>query len=234
MNERLDRPEQLPTEPQKSDLTESLGATGDVRRNLFRKGAVVAGVTLSSRPVLAWHCKTTSAWGSELLNPATSLKNDTAHPRFADEGWYVRDWAVNSNTNGAMAGIGFPWNYLAVKFPAIVNSTTKTRGVFDYKKVTVSMLVDKLGVKKPIGVSSSSLAKDVFAYGASDFRAAILAAQLNYVLLYPLNDPFNHEKCVSLEQLKQMAEVNFVPSVGGAPWTQTQIKTYLRENWIIQ
>ena len=40
------------------------------RRRLLKTGVSVAPIvlTLASRPVLAWHCKSTSAWGSEQLN----------------------------------------------------------------------------------------------------------------------------------------------------------------------
>ena len=212
-----------------------MGTSGVVRRDLFRKGAAVVGVTLASRPVLAWQCKTTSAWGSELLNPTTSLKNNTtAHPKVVDEGWYVLDWSDNGTRNGAMSGVGRPWTYLKTKYPAIVNSSTKTNGVFDYSKVTVAMLATTLLVKIPTGVSGTSTAKSVFANGPQSFGAATLAAQLNFKLLSPLSDPFNHEKCVNLDQLKLMAETKFTPSVGGAAWNQTQVVDYLFLNYIIR
>ncbi|UCV17293.1 hypothetical protein [Ferribacterium limneticum] len=234
MNERVDISEQPTAESVKSAESASLGALGVVRRDLFRKGAVAVGVTLASRPVLAWHCKTTSAWGSELLNPTTSLKNDTAHPKVADEGWYVSDWKNNSNYNGAMSGVGKPWNYLKTKYPGIENSSTKTNGVFDYTKVTVGMLATTLSIQIPTGVSVASTAISVFANGRQNFGAATLAAQLNFKLLSPLIDPFNHEKCVNLDQLKLMAVTNFKPSVGGDFWSQTQVVDYLYLNYIIR
>lgn len=228
MNERVDIPEQSKAEPEQGVGGASLGASSLVRRDLFRKGAVVVGVTLSSRPVLAWHCKTTSAWGSELLNPATSLKNNTtAHALFADEGWYVKDWAGNVSR-----ALGTPWAYLASKYPAIVNSKTKTGTTFDYKKVTVGMLATYLGVQTPTGVSSGNLAYVVLGYGNLDFRASTLAAQLNFIVLNPNPDPYSQEKCVNLAQLKQMATATFTPSVGGSPWTKAQIVTYLSNNWL--
>ncbi|MDE2298344.1 MAG: hypothetical protein KGK18_09270, partial [Burkholderiales bacterium] len=49
------------------------------RRRLLKLGAtsVPVTLTLTSRPVLAWHCNTTSAWGSAQMMPnnSTTLRN---------------------------------------------------------------------------------------------------------------------------------------------------------------
>ena len=37
------------------------------RRRFIQAGVVPVGLTLASRPAMAWHCNTTSAWGSAIL-----------------------------------------------------------------------------------------------------------------------------------------------------------------------
>lgn len=202
------------------------------RRRLFRQGASVVAVTLASRPVLAWHCKTTSAWGSELINPTTSLKTDQAHPLYPDEGWYIADWARNTNTNSALGVVGFPWATLLQKYPTLKDASTTTNGNFDFNKVTISKLVGVVGLVKPSGVNSASLAKNVFLTG-SNFKTAVLAAQLNYILLSPLDSPFQQEKCISLSQIKTMAAGSYSP-MPGVTWGQQEIYDYLTKNWIVR
>jgi hypothetical protein len=213
------------------------------RRRLFRQGASVVAVTLASRPVLAWHCKTTSAWGSELINPNTSLKTDSAHPLSADEGWYVSDWANNSNSNSALGGVGKPWDTLLAKCPTLKDKTTtsngKANGTFDYTKVTLSKLVATLNyygfvLKIPSGASGDNIAKTVFSYGSNDFRAATLTAQLNFILLSPKASPFDQEKCTNLTQLNTMASGSYQPANSSKVWSKSEIVTYLYQNWIIR
>ena len=61
------------------------------RRRMLKRGIAVSPVvlTLVSRPVLAWHCKSPSAWGSEDMNPTTSLRTNEGHNSWLDETWTI-------------------------------------------------------------------------------------------------------------------------------------------------
>lgn len=201
------------------------------RRRIFRQGASVVAVTLASRPVLAWHCQSPSAWGSEQLNPNTSLRFNDGHLKFADEGWYITDWANNTNSNPKVSGL--PWAKLLEKNSALFDASTKTNGVFDYTKVSVGKLVSVFGITVPTGVSGTTTAVRVLKSGTS-FQKAILAAQLNFVVLWALKSPFDIENCVSLPQLKLMASGSYTPMNGARAWGQEEITSYLINNWIVQ
>ena len=82
-------------------------ATGNAgaRRRLLKRGASAVVITMASRPVLAWHCKSPSVVASEALNPNTSLAKKNASTRvWADETWGLREWKANKvrrdNKNG--------------------------------------------------------------------------------------------------------------------------------------
>ncbi|MBU1363450.1 MAG: hypothetical protein KKE51_06455 [Gammaproteobacteria bacterium] len=84
-------------------------ANASARRKLIKAGLTPVVLTLASRPVLAWHCKSPSAYGS------ANLSNHT-HSEWGDEGtkqisyWQNNLWpspyVKNSTTMGAIFGTG--------------------------------------------------------------------------------------------------------------------------------
>jgi len=200
------------------------------RRRLLRQGAAVVAVTLVSRPVLAWHCKSPSAWGSEQLNPNTSLKTNAGHNQYADETWTITNWVQNTSRNG----FGQPWAKLKSKYPSLYDKTTKTSYQFDYTKVSVGKLFSVVSVlARPGGMSDSAKVKDILSFG-TDLQKYTIVAQLNYLLLAPLAPPNDLDRCVTLVELKEMATgVYTPPNMPNVVWGPAQIKDYLYNNWIV-
>ncbi len=204
-------------------------ALASARRRLLKRGVAVAPVvlTLASRPVLAWQCKSPSAWGSEQLNPHTSLATNDGHKSWADETWSIGNWINNTNYHG----FGQPWAKLYAKYPGIKKKTYTT---FDYTKVTVGQLfgnVPNLG--RPSGLSDTATVKSVLSSG-SKFQKYIIVAQLNYILLAPLASPNDLDHCVTLAELKKMASGSYTPPNVAIVWNSTDIKNYLYNNWIVR
>lgn len=179
------------------------------RRRLLKGGASLAPIvlTLASRPVLAWHCKSPSAWGSEQLNPTTSLATNQGHASYADETWTIYNW----KTNTSRASLGTPWSRLGY------NST-------NWKQVKLLNL-QSLGLTMPPGVDINKKVVDFLGTG-TEFQKTIVVAQLNCYLLSSVRN------CVSLTELKKMASGSYSPPHLDVTWNQNDIIVYLQSNWI--
>ncbi|MDO8652101.1 MAG: hypothetical protein Q7R66_07920 [Undibacterium sp.] len=219
-----------PAEPVDVPVQASHSVESTSRRRLIKLGSAAVPVvaTLVSRPALAWHCKSPSAWGSEIINPNTSLKTNAGHQSYPDEAWYITDW--RDNVARSSAGFGDkPWKVLCTKYPGLKDATTTTNGSFDYTKVTISKLLAVIpGLRST--ASSNSKVKAVLTSG-SDLQISTLVAQLNYILLSPLSAN-QIESCLSGDKLQKMALGNYSPSGLNQTWDAAKIKTYLYENWI--
>jgi hypothetical protein len=82
MTEPDDIHARAPAQAAAQDIASGLAANGLKRRRLLKVGATGASValTLTSRPARAWHCNSTSAWGSAQLAPTTSTTaRNTSH-----------------------------------------------------------------------------------------------------------------------------------------------------------
>lgn len=200
------------------------------RRRLLKLGtaAVPVVATLVSKPALAWHCKSPSAWGSEIINPNTSLKTTAGHQSYPDESWYITDW--RDNVARSSAGFGDkPWTVLLGKYPGLKGPTTMTTGSFDYTKLTIGKLLSVIpGLRST--ASSTDKVKLVLTSG-SDLQISTLVAQLNFILLSPLSAN-QFEQCLSPDALQKMALGNYSPSGISQTWDASKIKTYLYENYI--
>lgn len=186
------------------------------RRRLFRQGASVVAVTLVSRPVLAWHCKSPSAWGSELINPNTSLATNAGHRTYGDETWTITNWVNNTER----AGLGKPWRKLKERLGSPQ----------DTKRSDITLgNVTGFGLTIPSGLSSGQKVVDVLASG-TQFQKYIVVAQLNRLLL--AGDTNGIDECLKTDDLKKMALKNY--PVSGTPWSETDIVTYLDQNWIVK
>lgn len=197
------------------------------RRRLIKIGVTAAPVvmTLASRPVLAWHCKSPSAWGSEQLNPNTSI----SHATYTDETWKITNWVSNSGRTLVLGG-ALPWTKLAAKLSITIT---------DYKQVTIGgiraavptlpvgvndsqSVYSGLSGKKPNGVDPAD-------FSWSEFAKYLVVAQLNrYLLAAGVWDP----QCVTQTELSAMATLTY-PSAT-SHWTEQQVKDYLYNNWIVR
>lgn len=179
------------------------------RRRLLKSGVGLAPIvlTLASRPVLAWHCKSPSAWGSEQLDPTTSLKTNQGHASYADETWTVTNW----KTNTSRANLGRPWKKLGY-----YNGT--------WQQVKLSQLQSR-GVTIPTGVDTNTKVIDFLGSG-TEFQKAIVVAQLNCILLSSVRN------CITLGELNKMASGMYSPPHVDVTWYSTDILQYLQSNWI--
>jgi len=179
------------------------------RRRLLKNGASLAPIvlTLASRPVLAWHCKSPSAWGSEQLDPTTSLRTNQGHSSYADETWTISNWKNNTSR----AGLQLPWTRLGVTGD-------------NWRNFKVSQLPSK-GVRIPPGVDTSRKVVDFLGTG-TEFQKSIVVAQLNCILLSSVRN------CVTLVELNKMASGSYSPPHVDTVWNQTDIVQYLQSNWI--
>lgn len=203
------------------------------RRKFIRLGAASVPVvmTLTSKSAFAWHCKSPSAWGSEIINPSTSLKNNAGHQSYPDETWYITNWRDNV-ANSASGFSSKPWDVLRSKFPGLVNNApanSKVKKSFDYTLVTISELTAAVPGLQTLA-SPSSKVKDVLTSGSS-LNKSTLVAQLNYVLLSPLAAN-QLERCLAPEALQRMATGSYSPAGINQTWDASKITKYLYENYI--
>jgi len=199
------------------------------RRRLIKIGVAATPVimTLASRPVLAWHCKSPSAWGSEQLNPNTSIKHDS----YVDETWTITNW-INNRGRAAVLSGNPPWRQLALKIPGISSIT-------NYKYVTVgavraaiptlpSGVQDSHRVYQGLSGKTPSGAPSTY-YIWSDFAKYLVVAQLNrFMLAAGVWDP----QCVTEAELSAMAQLSYPSSA--TPWDADKVQQYLYNNWIVR
>lgn len=184
---------------------------GTARRRMLKKGVGLAPIvlTLASRPVLAWHCKSPSAWGSEQLDPTTSLATNPGHTEYVDETWTISNWKNNTSR----AGLGKPWAKLGF-------------GDTNWNKVKVGYLLS-LGLTVPPGLDTNKKMVDFLGgSGGNSFQRTVVVAQLNGYLLPSVRN------CISIATLKQMATGTYSPPHLSEVWHESDIVQYLQNNWI--
>lgn len=190
------------TEPAKAPVTPA-------RRRLLKSGIGLAPIvlTLASRPVLAWHCKSPSAWGSEQLDPATSLRTNQGHNSYADETWTISNWKNNTSR----AGLPLPWRTLGY-----------SNGNWGNVKL---MHLQSRGVVIPSGVDTSKKVVNFLGSG-TEFQKTVVVAQLNALLLSSV------QNCITLAELNKMASGMYSPPHVDVIWYKQDIVKYLQTNWI--
>lgn len=209
------------------------------RRRMLRRSIAVSPVvlTLVSRPALAWHCKSPSAWGSEVINPNTSLVNNAGHQSYIDETWTITNWKTNTPRTGRNLGsnivTGKPWEELLSVCPGLSNDETKTKDsngeyVFDYSKVKIKHLVTYVPVINPGFNNTGQYVKDLLTTN----KLYALIAQLNYVILKQVRANNGIDDCLRPGQLEDMARGTYMEN--GASWTLQKVKEYLYNNYIVR
>ena len=186
------------------------------RRRLLKLGASGASValTLTSRPARAWHCNSTSAWGSAQLAPTTSTNARNTSHEITDECWSITEWC-NNTSHGSL---GQPWHALGC------NNTTQINNY------TVGSLYPK-GFGMPTGLSTSNKLMDKLKNG-NQFQQDLMVARLNCNLVP------NVQACLRnnlTDQLPLMAGGQYrPPNLPGVVWNQAEIIQYLDSNWIVK
>ena len=202
------------------------------RRRLIRLGAAAVPVaaTVASRPALAWHCQTPSAWGSEVLNPNTSLATKPGHNDYVDETWTCVNWKDNT-TRTATGDSRKPWKALFDTYPAVKTACSNNNA-----NVTIAHLVANVpGFKNPGCTTTKKVRSEILASGTT-FQKLMVIAQLNDLLLAPSRD---WKACLRRNGdtgvagiLQDMADGSYQPAGVGVTWNQTDITNYLTNNWV--
>ncbi len=212
------------------------------RRRFIKLGAstVPVTLTLASRPVMAWHCNTTSAWGSQQLAPtAASVKArmDSAVVT-GSETWSKSNWRNNSAYY--TVSDKRPFQVLAEHFK-YSKTYSKTAEQVCQANCTIGKLFGSGGL---FGVSDSLKVWDAVrgVGGASEFATYMTVAKLN-MLLTPGMYKNRLDACFrdikGVDQVTWMAKQGpnrYVPT--GLPntspaWSWDKMKQYLESNWLV-
>lgn len=193
-----------------------LAADGLKRRRLLKAGATGASValTLTSRPARAWHCNSTSAWGSAQLAPTTSTTARNTLHELSDECWSISEW-VNNTSHGSL---GQPWPHLGCTTTGQINSYT-----------VGSLYAPYGGI--PLGLTGTDGLMNKLKMG-TQFQKYMLVARLNAKFVT------NVQTCLRnnlTDQLPLMASGTYSPpNLPHVVWNQTDIINYLAANFMVQ
>lgn len=215
---------------QQDPLADALGAQSEAdakvarRRRFIKLGAsaVPVAMTLASRPVMAWDCHTTSAWGSAQLAAMTG----SAKTRLDNTGvsgtecWYVDDWKSNSSTAPC-------WRTLTTKRYGSSKSC-----LYGRSNCMISHIF-------PLGLSGVSSPTTTTAYsviiGGNKFASRITVARLNAIYGAGAS---NIALCVvtgNKDQIQEMARLGSLyspPNSTGVVWSTSDITSYLHNSWL--
>jgi len=204
------------------------------RRRLIKLGSAAVPViaTLTSRPALAWHCNSASAWGSADMGTTQSQRTRNTSKRLTNETWTIANWKANTTR----AGLGNPWAVLLARYPGIIGS----QRTFNFTNVSFNRLSVGVGVLSPItgltfAANYGKVAATLVA-NSTDFMSHVLVAQLNFLLLgntgwdVCLKTATESNTAIPLT-LQQMSNGGFsYPS--NTPWNQAKVVRYLEANYI--
>ncbi|CAN5755176.1 hypothetical protein BH11PSE8_BH11PSE8_07310 [soil metagenome] len=187
------------------------------RRRLLKLGAsgVPVALTVASRPVLAWSCNTTSAWGSAQMMPNASTTARNGKTKLPDETWTITNWKNNSSRST----LAVPWT----QFLNYKNSSVA------FKSQLLTALYGASG-PFPNGTYSTDKIYDVICGSRGTFAQYMIVAKLNSVLIT------NVASCLKsngVDQLSKMQGGNYAPPNGGSIWSSTMIQDYLAGNYIV-
>eukprot|EP01136_Pigoraptor_vietnamica_P038331 Opistho-1_new@107500 len=176
---------------------------------------------------MAWHCNTTSAWGSAVLRNGVASVKARAEGAIIDgtECWTIAEWCGNQVHSGAGGG-KTPWRCVYDKyFPAKSYNPTKDKCAQD--NLTVGLLFPN-GLKTCTDTSKNVLS--LLNANKGNFTGYIIVARLNALL-----SGTGVAACLTNQSGAEVAALMatqgpnlFKPSNStGAAWTEDQIKSYL-------
>jgi hypothetical protein len=212
----MTEPDNLQPRAADPGLPSGLAADGLKRRRLLKAGATGASValTLTSRPARAWHCNSTSAWGSAQLAPTTSTTARNTTHQLTDECWSLTEW-VNNTSHGAL---GQPWPHLGCNTTSQINSYTVGTLYAPYGGI-------------PAGLTGTNQLMNKLKYG-TQFQKYMLVARLNAKFVT------NVQNCLKtnlVDQLPLMASGTYSPpNLPHVVWNQADIINYLTANYMVQ
>lgn len=188
------------------------------RRRLLKigAGAVPTALTLTSRPVMAWHCNSTSAWGSaQGVNPLASSVARAKSTEVADECWYISEWKDPKNAT--------PWDRLDA-----ATGVKYCRAVYTMNQLFSGRLpVDcsSYGAMKVWAVLSDSAKCK-----PRSFTEAMIVARLNYRTNAGVRTCLNPTSSATDELSKMATGLYKVPGTQTV-WDKDAIMKYLALNW---
>lgn len=190
------------------------------------------GLTLASRPVMAWHCNTTSAWGSAVLRNGGASVQARASAAVLNntECWTVANWVGNSVRSAVSSAT--PWSFVVARWFNTGPSNTRTVA-YAQANLTVAMVFP--GGLNGVSVNNSAKVTQVFG-NSSSMGTLMLVARLNTLFA-----GHNVAQCVvssnGADQLVNMASQGpgvFKPTNStGAAWSSDDFKRYLTENYLV-
>ena len=222
------------------------------RRRFIRLGAgsVPVGLTLTSRPVMAWHCYTTSAWGSQRATgvaAGTSVYNrleaNVGTTRIdGDECWYITNWQNNTPRSGAPAPYTKqPWVYVAECKRGLYKSTGVKYTVTEQTSFAQGWLT--VGMVFPsglVGFGPTIKCWNVLQNaGTSSVAYYVMIAGLNRAYAASghkavMNQCLRPNAFTGPDQLDQMAQLGtaYKPPGQSAAWDLNAFKTYLSASYL--
>lgn len=189
-------------------------------------GVVPVSLTLASRPVRAWHCNTSSAWGSAQINPNASTLARNQVNQLVDETWTIDNWKMNQGR----AGLGKPWSKVKARWS--YSSSADAKSKFDVKVLFPGTKPPGLSADDKIFRLLNDQTNTGQARTVTDFQKYMIVAQLNATFIA------NVAQCLKSngdDQLSAMIDGTYQPSNidSTGPWNQTTIMQYLRDNYIV-
>jgi hypothetical protein len=245
MSERhINDPQSTPQAPASVDA--SARQLASARRRRFIKlgsAAVPTALTLASRPVMAWHCNTASTWGSaQGMSNSSYARSQDATRLFPDETYTTSCWV--NNTARATLGSN-PWG-----LTGLVRDTNAAnyKNANYYKNYTVAQLLASTGAAGITGINTADTVWSILNGAAKktdpvkglgyfvaststcgEFQKLMLVAWLNFKVQGAVLN-----RCLKPGATNVLVKFSNTTYLGptGAPWTQAQVVTYLKKNFV--
>lgn len=183
-------------------------------------------LTLASRPVMAWHCNTTSAWGSAVLRNGGASVQARADKAVINETecWFTNNWI--NNTVRSQVSSTAPWEFARRRWAS--NRT------LDWLKSNLTVATVFNG-GTCYGVSGTAKVWTHIRSNQSSLSTLLIVARLNTLFA-----GHNVASCVISntgggDMLLRMASQGpgvFKPANATLAWTDSDMRRYLRENWL--
>ena len=208
--------------PIETQAAASVGVGSPGRRRLIKlgAGALPASLTLVSRPVHAFACNSTSAWGSTQINPAASVRATAAGKATYIERWSLTEW-INNTTHSPLA---VPWNTLGSTTSGVVTGLSKN--------MTLSGIFG--AVQYPVGLAGTDKVWDRLSNTVATtlFQRYMLVAMLNSKLI-GTNLTFGPDRCLPTAALTDMLDGSYTVPSTAVVWGQAEIIAYLLANNLV-